>query len=116
VDLKDRVPAALLGVKEVQAEEGDNQEEELRKELEEMQLKGDEVEEEHAEAVEDVPEPQVEDPEPIEEELSSGPAARLTALFAALPEASNREMVDKLAVEFAFLNSKAARKRLIRVS
>jgi regulator of nonsense transcripts 2 len=51
-----------------------------------------------------------------EEGLQSGPAARLTALFAALPEANNREVVDKLAVEFAFLNSKAARKRLIKVS
>lgn len=48
--------------------------------------------------------------------LQSAPAARLTALFAALPEASNREMVDKLAVEFAFLNSKAARNRLVKVS
>ncbi|WVF65338.1 hypothetical protein IAT40_000064 [Kwoniella sp. CBS 6097] len=45
--------------------------------------------------------------------LQSGPAARLTALFAALPEANNREVVDKLAIEFAFLNSKAARKRLV---
>lgn len=51
-----------------------------------------------------------------DEGLQSGPAARLTALFAALPEAVNREIVDKLAVEFAFLNSKAARKRLVKVS
>lgn len=51
-----------------------------------------------------------------EEGLQSGPAARLTALLAALPEAVNREMVDKLAVEFAFLNSKAARKRMVKVS
>lgn len=50
-----------------------------------------------------------------EEEMSTGPAARLSALFAALPEASNREIVDRLAVEFAFLNSKGARKRLINV-
>jgi len=46
--------------------------------------------------------------------LQSGPAARLNVLFAALPEAVNREIIDKLAVEFATLNSKAARKRLIR--
>jgi regulator of nonsense transcripts 2 len=51
-----------------------------------------------------------------EEAIQSGPAARLSALIAALPDASNREMVDKLAVEFAFLNSKAARKRLIKAS
>ncbi|KAL1407550.1 mRNA decay protein [Vanrija albida] len=49
-----------------------------------------------------------------EDGLSSGPAARLAALFAALPEAVNREMVDKLAIEFAFLNSKAARRRLVK--
>ncbi len=51
-----------------------------------------------------------------EDGLQSAPAARLTALFAALPDASNREMVDKLAVEFASLNSKAARNRLVKVS
>jgi regulator of nonsense transcripts 2 len=51
-----------------------------------------------------------------DEGLQPGPAARLTALFAALPEAVNREIIDKLAVEFTFLNSKAARKRLIKVS
>jgi regulator of nonsense transcripts 2 len=51
-----------------------------------------------------------------EDAINSGPAARLSALFAALPEASNREMVDKLAIEFAFLNSKAARRRLVKVS
>ena len=57
------------------------------------------------------------DPVTVAEEdgLQSGPAARLSALFAALPEAVNREMVDKLAVEFAFLNSKAARRRLVKV-
>lgn len=55
-----------------------------------------------------------EDMEP-EEAIQSGPAARLAAIFAALPEANNRTMVDKLAVDFAFLNSKAARKKCIRV-
>jgi regulator of nonsense transcripts 2 len=47
--------------------------------------------------------------------LQSGPAARLTAVFAALPEANNRTVIDKLAVDFAYLNSKAARKRAIKV-
>ncbi|ORY33038.1 armadillo-type protein [Naematelia encephala] len=51
---------------------------------------------------------------PEDDGLQTGPAARLTALFAALPDAVNRELVDKLAVEFAFLNSKAARNRLIK--
>ncbi|GHJ86192.1 hypothetical protein NliqN6_2594 [Naganishia liquefaciens] len=46
--------------------------------------------------------------------LQSGPAARLSAVFAALPEANNRTVIDKLAVDFAYLNSKAARKRCIK--
>ncbi len=53
--------------------------------------------------------------EPVEEQISSGPAARLNAIFAALPEANNKAMIDKLAVDFGFLNSKAARKRCYKV-
>ena len=44
-----------------------------------------------------------------------GPSQMLTALLARLPDATNRVMIDQVAVDFAFLNSKAARKRLIRV-
>ncbi|KAF8310058.1 transcription factor [Cantharellus anzutake] len=40
------------------------------------------------------------------------PAALLSTLLARLPDATNRSMIDQLAVDFAFLNSKAARKRL----
>ncbi|WVQ63661.1 uncharacterized protein L199_001814 [Kwoniella botswanensis] len=65
--------------------------------------------------IEDDEQPTIQDTSVTEDDgLQSGPAARLTALFAALPEANNREVLDKLAVEFAFLNSKAARKRLIK--
>jgi regulator of nonsense transcripts 2 len=47
--------------------------------------------------------------------LQSGPAARLAAIFAALPEANNRTIIDKLAADFAYLNSKPARKRCYKV-
>lgn len=40
----------------------------------------------------------------------------LTALLARLPECTNRGSIDQAAVDFTFLNSKAARKRLVRVS
>ncbi|ADV23037.1 hypothetical protein I315_04869 [Cryptococcus gattii Ru294] len=172
VDLKEVVPASLLGIKEKSKEddqegggesqdkseeEEENQqkaeEEALRKQLEQMELADSQAQPES----EPEPEPQsqlqtldrpassssldsvavaheeeaqvhVEDEQAatvpmttaattaaIEEDgLQSGPAARLSALFAALPESNNREVVDKLAVEFAFLNSKAARKRLIK--
>ncbi|KAL0956498.1 hypothetical protein HGRIS_002642 [Hohenbuehelia grisea] len=43
-----------------------------------------------------------------------GPSQLLTALLARLPDATNRAMIDQAAVDFAFLNSKAARKRLVK--
>jgi regulator of nonsense transcripts 2 len=60
------------------------------------------------------------DKKPTEDEddgdpLQSGPAARLAAIFASLPEANNRTVIDKLAVDFAHLNSKPARKRCYKV-
>jgi len=48
-----------------------------------------------------------------EEAISAGPAAQLAVLIARLPEMSNRTMIDSAAVEFAFLNSRAARNRLV---
>jgi regulator of nonsense transcripts 2 len=44
-----------------------------------------------------------------------GPSQLLTTLLARLPDATNRSLIDQAAVDFAFLNSKAARKRLIKV-
>lgn len=45
-----------------------------------------------------------------------GPSQLLTALLARLPDATNRTLIDQAAIDFAFLNSKAARKRLIKVT
>jgi hypothetical protein len=44
-----------------------------------------------------------------------GPSQLLTALLARLPDCTNRTLIDQAAVDFAFLNSKAARKRLVKV-
>lgn len=49
-----------------------------------------------------------------DEQLSAGPAAQLNALLARLPEMTNRTLIDSAAVEFALMNSKAARKRLAK--
>jgi len=43
-----------------------------------------------------------------------GPSQLLTALLARLPDCTNRTLIDQAAVDFAFLNSKAARKRLVK--
>lgn len=124
------------GDKEADAEAQKRDEEDIRRQLEEMALEGSAEEEESVpmdrnetaisdgsapiveeEIIDDETQPGLDDVTAATDEdgLQSGPAARLTALFAALPEAVNREMVDKLAIEFAFLNSKAARRRLIKV-
>lgn len=154
-DLKEMVPASLLGVKDknkTKKEDGTDEEgkvleegqvderqdedrrkeveEDIKRQLEQMNLNDEEKGEAETSVEETLPAGVKEGGElegegafveldngvvPEEEGLQSGPAARLTALFAALPEAVNREMIDKLAVDFAFLNSKAARKRLVKV-
>lgn len=54
---------------------------------------------------------------PLSPQLTpQGPSQLLTALLARLPDATNRAMIDQAAIDFAFLNSKAARKRLVKVS
>ncbi|WVR08877.1 hypothetical protein IAU60_005936 [Kwoniella sp. DSM 27419] len=164
IDLKEVVPAGLLGIKDVKKDraeekEGDSDkptdkepteeariqaekagQEDLQRQLAEMEQAPDALPESESAAEsqemvrtssastagtavppdgqpssEGLEPPVVADTIVTEDDgLQSGPAARLTALFAALPEANNREVVDKLAIEFAFLNSKAARKRLIK--
>ena len=146
LDLKAMVPAGLLGIKEAEAEvkaeesvtdehtEQKFDEEDIKRQLEELDLGkaelngGVEMARDGSSAsiasagLKSSVMPHEDEEKPsdttISEEdgLQAGPAARLTALLAALPEAVNREMIDKLVAEFAFLNSKAARKRLIRVS
>lgn len=47
--------------------------------------------------------------------LAPQPAAQLTALLSRLPDLSNRDAIDRVAVDFTFLNSKPARRRLVKV-
>jgi regulator of nonsense transcripts 2 len=47
-------------------------------------------------------------------DLAAGPAAQLNAFLAGLPELNNRASIDSAAMDFAFLNSKTARKRLVK--
>ncbi|THU82420.1 ARM repeat-containing protein [Dendrothele bispora CBS 962.96] len=44
-----------------------------------------------------------------------GPSQLLSALLTRLPDATNRALVDQAAIDFAFLNSKAARKQLVKL-
>ncbi|EJD02975.1 transcription factor [Fomitiporia mediterranea MF3/22] len=75
----------------------------------------DEVEMEDDSAVTPVPSPPKSPSPPQSPSLApQGPSQLLTALLARLPDCTNRTLIDSAAVEFAFLNSKAARKRLVK--
>jgi regulator of nonsense transcripts 2 len=47
--------------------------------------------------------------------IKSTQMVQLDALLARLPTLNNRDMIDSVAVEYCYLNSKSARKRLIKV-
>ncbi|GAA5918328.1 hypothetical protein JCM6882_008215 [Rhodosporidiobolus microsporus] len=129
-DLRGEVPAALLGVpeEEKKKEEGeemkpDEGEGEKEEKVEEG-VKQDEIDakvEEEAARIDDDAADDAENPlskldaSAPDPSIPAGPAAQLNALFARLPDASSKDSIDQIAFEFAFLNSKAARKRLVKV-
>ncbi|GAA5853891.1 hypothetical protein JCM8547_007487, partial [Rhodosporidiobolus lusitaniae] len=124
-DLRGEVPAAILGVSEEKKQEeevGKKEEGEGEKGEEKEGGKEEEKKEEEPARV-DQEEPEGETDNPIakldgsapDASLPAGPAAQLNALFARLPDASSKDSIDTLAFEFALLNSKAARKRLVKV-
>ncbi|KAF8200931.1 transcription factor [Pholiota molesta] len=129
-DLKDFVPSSVLGVeepdeasKDVERDRAEKEKEEVRKLEEELEKLNDtepngELKSEQEEE-EDVPTPTPGTPRaqtpPLSPQLApQGPSQLLTALLVRLPDATNRALIDQAAIDFAFLNSKAARKRLVR--
>lgn len=142
-DLKDFVPKSVLGIesdekedKEVteereraEKEKADAEARKLEEELEGLKLDSDRINE-RKDATAEV-EMREEEPDgtitptpmsptkapspPLSPQLApQGPSQLLTSLLARLPDATNRAMIDQAAIDFAFLNSKAARKRLIK--
>lgn len=49
-----------------------------------------------------------------DEQRQTGSGAQVGALLARLPDQANRSMIDSAAIDFAFLNSKPARRRLVK--
>ncbi|KAI0311900.1 ARM repeat-containing protein [Amylostereum chailletii] len=138
-DLREVVPKSILGIEdgkeEVKEEMGDEEkqkaeEEEVRKleeELARLDSAGAPVNGVKASAPEsdtDDEDDRAATPVPSSPRDSSpattpilapqGPSQLLTALLARLPDCTNRSLIDQAAVDFAFLNSKAARKRLVK--
>uniref|UniRef100_V5GUK9 MIF4G domain-containing protein n=2 Tax=Kalmanozyma brasiliensis (strain GHG001) TaxID=1365824 RepID=V5GUK9_KALBG len=54
------------------------------------------------------------DSEAPEEAMNAGPAAQLATLMAKLPDMTNRGMIDSAAVDFAFIATKPARRKLVK--
>ncbi|KAI0744950.1 ARM repeat-containing protein [Earliella scabrosa] len=140
-DLKDYVPRSVLGLEGEGDETKDDGKEKERKEKERVEEEVRKLEEELAEMkidadgnviingngeevgvgddnADDVPTPTPgtpkESPSNTPQLAPQGPSQLLTALLARLPDATNRTLIDQAAVDFAFLNSKAARKRLVK--
>ncbi|TFK44796.1 transcription factor [Crucibulum laeve] len=138
-DLKDFVPSSVLGIDDSEeSEDRDTEEkakerierekEEVRKleeELEKLDVdKGVDATVPNGSIEADMDEDQLPTPTPGTPKASTpplspqlapqGPSQLLTALLVRLPDATNRAMVDQAAIDFAFLNSKAARKRLVK--
>ncbi|KAJ7680426.1 ARM repeat-containing protein [Mycena polygramma] len=140
-DLKDFVPRGVLGIDEAEGKDpdidldGEKERERMEKEKEEVRKLEEELENlgedgaseqsnrnEEAQETLDQEDPQTPTPgtpraltPPLSPQLApQGPSQLLTALLVRLPDATNRALVDQAAIDFAFLNSKAARKRLVR--
>ncbi|KAJ7446157.1 ARM repeat-containing protein [Mycena galericulata] len=140
-DLKDFVPRGVLGIDEMEGKESDSglegekekeriekEKEEVRKLEEELENLGEDGMLEQLDRDEDMQESlDQDDPQtptlgtprattpPLSPHLApQGPSQLLTALLVRLPDATNRALIDQAAIDFAFLNSKAARKRLVR--
>ncbi|KAF6760250.1 transcription factor [Ephemerocybe angulata] len=137
-DLRDFVPASVLGIGEStqldnsakpedEKEKADREKEEVRKleeELKNLSVDGTEGSPTEPSDDEDADEDNAPTPTPGTPKATTpplspllapqGPSQLLTALLAKLPDATNRTLIDQAAVDFAFLNSKAARKRLVK--
>jgi regulator of nonsense transcripts 2 len=117
LDLGLEVPPTLLGIKSNGESDTAVAPEVLSPPTETLSLHdGDTAAGEDEEGTDEHPNTNLAKDEEDGDPLQSGPAARLAAIFASLPEANNRTVIDKLAVDFAHLNSKPARKRCYKVS
>lgn len=131
-DLKDYVPSSVLGLEGADSEslqdrdqdrEKEREREEIRKLAEELEKLGTRstTEDSHLaeEAEADISTPTPGSPKatspPLSPQLApQGPSQLLGALLTRLPDATNRVLIDQAAIDFAFLNSKAARRRLVK--
>lgn len=123
-DLKDFVPGCVMKVGEVTDEQSDSKQKDC---LVQEPL---EPEEDFDTLDQDPPQGSVNEPNPPEDDIptpmagtptstspqwtAQGPSQLLSNLLIQLLTATSRTLIDQIAIDFAFLNSKAARKRLVK--
>ncbi|KAG8770184.1 hypothetical protein FRC12_004459 [Ceratobasidium sp. 428] len=123
-DLKDFVPKTILGVdpaaskdeKAADPESSVTKEEQEKEDMARLEAELQDMSTEDIKAPEsehDEEQPPSRTPSPTPG-AATGASQALTALLARLSDANNRTMIDEIAVEFAFFNSKASRKRLVK--
>ena len=120
-ELRGEVPASFLGIKEGEKEVPAGEEkadEDIVDEEKGQEEKEEDQEEEMPLSASDGPIPSASaEPSTTTADgpaLPSGPASLLSALLLRLSEASSLASIDASAFEFCFLNSKAARRRLVK--
>ncbi|KAJ3259607.1 hypothetical protein HK103_002161 [Boothiomyces macroporosus] len=110
IDLANQVPTILLGQKQVKQEFGESvvpeEEKAMVTDLENKEIK--EMEPEKEEVEEEV---ETQEPEDNLEKLGSNQAV-FVSLANRLANALNKDAIDQIAVEFAFINNKGTRKQL----
>ncbi|CAI6011271.1 unnamed protein product [Closterium sp. NIES-65] len=124
-DLKLFVPAVLLGDgggkggkgdgEEKESEEGEGKEEK-EKDKEKGKEKGKEKDKEEKEKgkEKDKEKGKEKESEKEKEKVKGVEAAKLDDLLQRLPSCVSRDLIDQLAVDFCYVNSKASRRRLVR--
>ncbi|KAJ3156448.1 hypothetical protein HDU89_004230 [Geranomyces variabilis] len=126
IDLRNHVPAIFLGERKERKEEAvaglearDGTPDALTPPEDEAVREDDnddgEPEQESAmEPDEELEEKEIEEEDTKKKAVTAARVAALEALLTRLPNAMNRDTIDQITIEFAFLNGKAARNKLIR--
>ncbi|KAG8813394.1 hypothetical protein FRC17_001599 [Serendipita sp. 399] len=112
IDLKDWVPRSFLNIPEGEAESSSQAEADTEADIERLMDTNADVDETTEDGDEDIrsASPVTE----VDAMVAPGPSQILTGLLGKLPDATSRDSIDEAAIEFMYINSKAARKRLVK--
>ncbi|CAG8604300.1 1921_t:CDS:10, partial [Acaulospora colombiana] len=115
IDLKDWVPRSFLNIQDGETESVPQEQVDTETSDIDRLMEGTDEPEEGTEYGFSEPESRPVSPstngDPV---VAPGPSQVLTGIMGKLPEATSRDAIDQVAVDFIYVNSKAARKRLVK--